>query len=156
MFQWQFRLSLLIPHFSLGQHIFDFANVPEVRAVTSKGKTTGLALTAGKLPQKVNRVRVIGREEATNAERARDEFVLRVLQGAAPLHASPFVQMLWFPAGAKPEQEQEQGQGNGQEEDVSAAGQQTTEGHASSHELAQHQDAAAGGGNGGELVTASA
>ncbi len=66
------------------------------QAVFTKGKSTGLALFKGKLPIKVHKVRIIGREDATNAERSRDGYVLSVLQGLSFLNTSAFVQMLWF------------------------------------------------------------
>ncbi|RPD58061.1 P-loop containing nucleoside triphosphate hydrolase protein [Lentinus tigrinus ALCF2SS1-7] len=71
------------------------------QAVSTKGKSTGLAILKGKLPTKVEKVRVIGREEATSAERGRDDHVLCVLQGRRFLNTSPFVQMLWFELSEK-------------------------------------------------------
>ncbi|KAI0712807.1 P-loop containing nucleoside triphosphate hydrolase protein [Cerioporus squamosus] len=68
----------------------------KAQAISTKGKSTGLAVFKGKLPMKVEKVRIIGREEATNAERSRDDYVLSVLQGLSFLDTSPFVQMLWF------------------------------------------------------------
>ncbi len=66
------------------------------QAISTKGKSTGLAFFKGKLPIKVHKIRIIGREEATNAERSRDGYVLSVLQGLSFLNTSAFVQMLWF------------------------------------------------------------
>ncbi|KAG7439209.1 uncharacterized protein BT62DRAFT_914297, partial [Guyanagaster necrorhizus] len=43
-------------------------------------------------------VKVIGRERATNAEKARDMLLLHVLQGECHLMHSKFVRMLWFPS----------------------------------------------------------
>ena len=64
-----------------------------------KGKETTLKLLKGKLPaaDKVKKVCVVGREEPTNAELARDAFVLRVLQGGEEMDESPFVRMMCFP-----------------------------------------------------------
>ena len=70
-------------------------------AVATKGKSTGLAIFKGKLPANVEKVRIIGREEATNAERSRDDYVLSLLQGSSLLDTSPFVQMLWFEMSEK-------------------------------------------------------
>lgn len=68
-------------------------------AVSSRGKSTGLQVFQGKFQGKVKNVSIVGREEATHAECARDGFLLRVLQGAAQLDASPYVCMLWYPEG---------------------------------------------------------
>ncbi|KAI0737252.1 P-loop containing nucleoside triphosphate hydrolase protein [Daedaleopsis nitida] len=69
----------------------------KARAQSTKGKSTGLVVLHGKLPVAgATKVRVVGREEATNSERARDDFLLRVLQGEAVLHHSPFVRLLWI------------------------------------------------------------
>lgn len=46
----------------------------------------------------VTNVKVIGREGATNTEKARDELLLRALQGECHLRHSKFVRMLWFPS----------------------------------------------------------
>ncbi|KAI0800445.1 hypothetical protein C8Q74DRAFT_414277 [Fomes fomentarius] len=70
------------------------------QAVTQKGKSTGLTVFKGKFQGKVEKVSVIGREEYTLAELSRDEFLLRVLQGAAKLDASPYVRLLWSPDGS--------------------------------------------------------
>ncbi|KAI0800454.1 P-loop containing nucleoside triphosphate hydrolase protein [Fomes fomentarius] len=70
-------------------------------AVSSKGKSTGLRVFQGKFQGKVKNVSIVGREEATLTECARDEFLLRVLQGAVRLDASPYVRMLWYPEGKK-------------------------------------------------------
>ena len=65
--------------------------------MTARGKSTGLAVFKGKFKGEVNKVRVIGREESTNAESARELFVLRLLQGGVALDAAPYVRKLWFP-----------------------------------------------------------
>ena len=71
------------------------------QAVRAEGKETGVKITQGGFRggvAAIKSVRVVGREEQTNAERARDAFVLRALQGAfTSLAESPFVKMLWFP-----------------------------------------------------------
>ncbi len=68
-----------------------------MQAVGAKGKQTSLKVINGKLNTKtVKKVRVIGREEATVAERCCDEHILLLLQGKRSLLTSPFVRMLWF------------------------------------------------------------
>jgi hypothetical protein len=47
---------------------------------------------------KIARVVVHGREEFTFAENAREEFVLRLLQGATNLKDSVFLDLVWFPS----------------------------------------------------------
>ncbi|KAI0800447.1 P-loop containing nucleoside triphosphate hydrolase protein [Fomes fomentarius] len=72
------------------------------QAVSAKGRTTGLVLLQGqKLPAEITKIQVVGREELTCAEVARDDFIGRILQGRMSLHASPFVNMLWFSGGGK-------------------------------------------------------
>ena len=73
----------------------------KARTTGAKGKETTLKLIGkGKLPDKVKKVCVVGREDPTNAELARDGFVRCVLQGEGAMDESPFVKMLWFtPAG---------------------------------------------------------
>ena len=68
------------------------------RAVRASGKETGVVLTGGSVRGEVQRIRVIGREEQTNPERARDAFVLSALQGSIQsiAHSSPFIRALWF------------------------------------------------------------
>ena len=76
----------------------------KLQAVGAKGKQTSLKVVAGKLNAKtVNRVRVIGREEATVSERCCDEHILLLLQGKRSLLTSPFVRMLWFPCDPMPD-----------------------------------------------------
>ena len=61
------------------------------------GKTTTIQLRQGKLHGTVERVRVVGKEEPTGSERARDEFILLVLRGERTLIDSLFIRLLWFP-----------------------------------------------------------
>lgn len=42
-------------------------------------------------------VKVIGRQELTNSEKARDELILLLLQGQKTLRNSPFIRSVWFP-----------------------------------------------------------
>ena len=62
----------------------------------AKGKTTNIHLK-NQLPGSLQSVRVIGRPEPTNAEKAADELLLFLLQGKATLRESLFVRDLWFP-----------------------------------------------------------
>ncbi|PIL32978.1 hypothetical protein GSI_05096 [Ganoderma sinense ZZ0214-1] len=67
-------------------------------AIGVEGKQTTLKLLGkSELPDNVKKVCVVGREDPTNAELARDKFVLRVMQGVEAMDESPFVKMLWFP-----------------------------------------------------------
>ena len=67
-------------------------------AVRAQGHETGVKIAGGNWRGTIERIRVVGHEEQTNPERARDEFILRALQGHFPSIAdSAFVQMLWFP-----------------------------------------------------------
>ena len=67
------------------------------RPTSTKGKTTTISTPQSLDPKRVKKVTVIGREEATSAQRARNEFVFLVLLGELELHDSPFIQLLWFP-----------------------------------------------------------
>ena len=74
----------------------------KARATGAQGKETTLKLIGkGKLPDKVKKVCVVGREDPTNAELARDGFVRCVLRGVNAMDQSPFVKMLWFPLAGK-------------------------------------------------------
>lgn len=69
-------------------------------AVHAEGKRTGVKVTGSNFGGNVERIRVVGRHELTSSEIARDDFILRLLQGATPsLVDSPFIRMLWFPTG---------------------------------------------------------
>jgi hypothetical protein len=75
------------------------------RPVKACGKTTSIRFRGGaKLSGTLESVRVVGREEPTNSERACDEFVLLVLRGERKLRASRFVRFLWFPTSAESNQ----------------------------------------------------
>ncbi|KIJ46584.1 hypothetical protein M422DRAFT_249735 [Sphaerobolus stellatus SS14] len=65
-------------------------NTGQVR--TMAGRTSFVSLTTGAWSiSKMSTVTVVGREDHTNAERARDQFVLHVLQGVVQLISSPFI-----------------------------------------------------------------
>lgn len=66
-------------------------------AQRKSGKATTIQLHKGNLSGTVERVRVIGREDLTVSERARDEFILLVLRGERSLDV-PFICFLWFPS----------------------------------------------------------
>ena len=68
------------------------------RAQHAVGKATTIQLRHGNLSGTVERVRIMGREELTGSERARDEFVLLVLRGERTLEDSLFIRLLWFPS----------------------------------------------------------
>lgn len=72
-------------------------------AVHAEGKQTGVKVAGGNFRGKIERIRVVGREELTSWEIARDEFILLLLQGTLPsLVYSPFIRMLWFPTEKAP------------------------------------------------------
>ena len=68
------------------------------QAIHANGKTTRVQVTSGNFRGDIERVRVEGREELTCAESARDEFLLRLLQGEISLRGSQFIDLLWFPS----------------------------------------------------------
>ena len=61
-----------------------------------KGKTTNIKCKEGKMTASLQSVKVIGREELTNSEKARDELILLLLQGRKSLRNSPFIRSIWF------------------------------------------------------------
>lgn len=75
------------------------------QAIQAKGKETTLHIVRGKYQNDVTRISVHGREELTNAENARDFFVLRVLQGELTLRPRyldsdgrpSLINSIWFP-----------------------------------------------------------
>lgn len=64
----------------------------------STGKTTNIRFKGKALSGTLQSVRVVGRTELTNPEKARDEFILLILQGKATLRHSTFIRKLWFPS----------------------------------------------------------
>ncbi|KAI1783950.1 P-loop containing nucleoside triphosphate hydrolase protein [Ganoderma leucocontextum] len=85
--------------------IFETTNGDRItgRAVHAEGKRTGVVVPGGNFRGEIERIRTVGREEPTHAERARDEFILLVLRGEVPspsLARSSFVRALWFPLSA--------------------------------------------------------
>ena len=63
----------------------------------AQGKTTNIHLKNQFPNSRLQSVRVIGRPEPTNAEKAADELLLFLLQGKATLRESLFIRDLWFP-----------------------------------------------------------
>ena len=70
------------------------------QAVHAEGRGTTIQVTGGTYRGGIERVRVEGREELTCAENARDEFILRLLQGDVRLRdiTRPFIDLVWFPS----------------------------------------------------------
>lgn len=64
----------------------------------AKGKTTNIRFTGKTLSGALQSVRVIGRQELTNPEKARDQLILDILQGKTTLRNSLFIRKLWFPS----------------------------------------------------------
>ncbi len=80
------------------------------QAVMADGKQTQIQLLKGKFHGNIKRISVLGREELTCAELARDEFILRLLRKevSLPVHAinvrgPQFIEMLWFPKKKTPQ-----------------------------------------------------
>ncbi|THV03704.1 hypothetical protein K435DRAFT_270038 [Dendrothele bispora CBS 962.96] len=71
----------------------------EARATGAKGKTTQVRFGAGKQltsSGSVKNICVIGQDDPTNAERARSELLLKVLQGDVCLTDYEFIRYVWF------------------------------------------------------------
>ncbi len=78
--------------------VFNTSDGHEFEGLPTKahGKRTSIHVP-GSFYGTVTGVKVLGRERATNAEKARDILLLHVLQGKCHLRQSKFVRMLWFP-----------------------------------------------------------
>lgn len=64
----------------------------------AKGKTTTINIEGKNYPKGgLREVKVVGRADNTNAEKARDEFIYLILTGRKSLRGSPFIRRLWFP-----------------------------------------------------------
>lgn len=85
--------------------VFENANGKEYEgnAKGTKGKKTYVGQIGAKSIGIIKKVTVMGLEELTNAERARNAFLLQLMQGDATLHNSlyPFIAYLWFPEGKR-------------------------------------------------------
>lgn len=67
-------------------------------AVCSRGKQTSVRLARG-FTGTLAQVRIIGKEQKSNAEKLRDELILLTLQNEIHLPHAPFIALLWFPKG---------------------------------------------------------
>lgn len=63
----------------------------------AQGRTTTIGFLGARLTGELQSVRVVGRQDLTNTEKARDEFILLVLRGQRSLQESQFIKLLWFP-----------------------------------------------------------
>lgn len=68
------------------------------QALSSTGKTTGIRFTGPSLSGTLASVRVVGRQDLTNSEKAREEMLLLYLQKQKSVRDSFFIRMLWFPS----------------------------------------------------------
>jgi len=66
------------------------------RAEAAKGKTTTIKIHGNQSIGNLQNVKVIGRQELTNSEKARNEFLFFILTGQKDLRGSTFIQQLWF------------------------------------------------------------
>lgn len=63
-----------------------------------KGKRTTISFHGQKNPGKeLQHVKVVGRPDLNNSEKAQNEFILLATQGIRNLRDSPFIRMVWFP-----------------------------------------------------------
>lgn len=63
----------------------------------AQGRATTIKFDGARVSGTIESVRVVGRQELTNAERACNEFLLLALQGRCNPLDSQFVRTLWFP-----------------------------------------------------------
>jgi len=66
-------------------------------AQAAKGKKTIIKIQGNLGSCDIASIKVIGRHEPTNAERAWDELIHRLLIGQTDLRRSPFIRAVWFP-----------------------------------------------------------
>jgi regulator of nonsense transcripts 1 len=66
------------------------------RADGVKGRITDIKFDYAALTGELTAVRVVGKEELTNSEKARDEFLLLALRGELKVTDARFVRLLWF------------------------------------------------------------
>ena len=85
----------------IAQTVIEINGDVKARATASSGKRTELYMYKGNLKGSVESVKVVGREELTNAELGRDEHLLLMLQGEVEMDKSLFVRIVWFPKGVK-------------------------------------------------------
>lgn len=72
------------------------------RAIRAHGRQTNIHLHTGVYHGDVERVRVIGRDEGSHAEVAREMFILQLLQDRINLQDRQFITWLWFSTTAPP------------------------------------------------------
>lgn len=72
------------------------------RAIHAHGRSTNIQVLEGNFRGGVKRVCVVGREEATHPEVARDLFLLQLLRGEISIRNRPFIDMLWFSSRGPP------------------------------------------------------
>ncbi|KAJ7213060.1 P-loop containing nucleoside triphosphate hydrolase protein [Mycena pura] len=66
------------------------------RAEGVQGRVTDIKFDHAALTGELAAVRVVGKEELTNSEKARDEFMLRALRGELKITDARFIRLLWF------------------------------------------------------------
>ncbi|KAH9921366.1 P-loop containing nucleoside triphosphate hydrolase protein [Amylocystis lapponica] len=72
------------------------------RPVGTNGRQTRIQVFKGTFRGGIKRVHVVGREESTLAERAREKFLFLLLCGEKDLSDSMFIQTIWFPVRSVP------------------------------------------------------
>ena len=75
------------------------------RADGAKGRMTDIKFNGTALTGKLATVRVVGKEELTNAEKARDEFILLALRDEIRVTDALFIRLLWFPESGQREKD---------------------------------------------------
>lgn len=68
------------------------------KSIAAKGKTTKITSRSKALRGELSSIHVLGIEEPTLAERARDELLLHTTMGEHDLLQSDFIRYLWFPS----------------------------------------------------------
>ncbi|KAF8517303.1 P-loop containing nucleoside triphosphate hydrolase protein [Hysterangium stoloniferum] len=68
------------------------------KVTRAEGKTASITVGEKRPIGGIEKIKVIGKEAPTNAENARNNFVLDVLTGESHLSSTPFIRILWFDA----------------------------------------------------------
>lgn len=77
---------------------YEDGNTVEGRATSVHGKQTDVTITRGSITRgQVTRIRVVGREDATPADNARNQFILNILQGTISIDGNDFIRRIYFP-----------------------------------------------------------
>ncbi|KAF9558500.1 P-loop containing nucleoside triphosphate hydrolase protein [Agrocybe pediades] len=79
------------------EHVYISGNEYIGNAQAAKGKKTTIKVQGNMGKSQLASVTVIGRQEPTNPERARDELIHRLLINQTDLRRSPFIRAVWFP-----------------------------------------------------------